>query len=296
MKLVGLDGAVQYMNANGLCAMEIDDFCAFKGQQWADMWPADARQTILDSYGKAAAGEAVRFRAFCPTAKGTPRWWDVTVSSVSDADGLAGYLSISRDVTDNQQSRDALETAAAEMKHRLKNTYTMIGSLILSFARGDERTELFAAEMTERLRALSAAQSLFVSDEAPCAIAQLIPSLLAPFETPICAIAIDHIDDVLIEQGRANAIALVVGELSVNSSKHGALRHGGDIRVVSEYEADTLTITWTETTLRPIGAHDRDGGQGLKLMERIVRARNGTIGFDWREQELLVTLVFGSTR
>ena len=55
----------------------------------------------------------MRFRAFCPTAKGSPRWWDVTISSVLNDEGdPAGYLAVSRDVTENQLGFEALDVAA----------------------------------------------------------------------------------------------------------------------------------------------------------------------------------------
>ncbi len=87
VKLIGLDGTLQYMNGNGLCAMEVDDFCAIEGQPWASLWPEDSRSSILDSMSTANSGATARFRAFCPTAKGDPRWWDVSVSPVTDVEG-----------------------------------------------------------------------------------------------------------------------------------------------------------------------------------------------------------------
>lgn len=297
VKLIGLGGEIQYMNGNGLCAMEMDDFCAVRGQTWADLWPDEARQAILASYDQARTGEAVRFRAYCPTAKGTPRWWDVTVSPVSDAAGAhAGFLSISRDVTENETSREALEIAAAEMKHRLKNTYTMIAGLMHGYARGDAALEGFAGEMSSRLVALSTAQSLFVSDEAPCEVARLIPALVAPFNTPACPIVIDAMPATAVAQGQADAIALVVGELSVNSAKHGAFARGGEVRIATDADGDAgakrLSIRWIERIDGPVASHGRSGGQGLRLMERIVRARRGTFAIDWQDDGLTVELVF----
>ncbi len=247
VKLIGLGGEVQYMNANGLCAMEIDDFQFVSGQVWADLWPENTRETIRGSLRNSAGGTPVRFRAFCPTAKGTPRWWDVTVSAVTDAGGdHAGFLSISRDVTESQNAAEAQEIAAAEMKHRLKNTYAMISSLLMSFARGDATREAYATEMAERLIALSTAQALFVSHEAPGAIGALIPALLAPFDNPACPVTIEGSETLHVDQGQADAIALVVGELAVNSSKHGAIAHGGDIHVEWGSDAGLLTIGWVE--------------------------------------------------
>lgn len=56
VKLIGLNGDIRYMNGNGLCAMEIDDFCAVEGQSWADLWPDEARQAIIGAYPEAATG------------------------------------------------------------------------------------------------------------------------------------------------------------------------------------------------------------------------------------------------
>jgi two-component sensor histidine kinase len=293
VKLVSLGGELQYMNGNGLCAMEIDDFCLIRGQQWAALWLDEAKQAIQASYGTAAAGETARFRAFCPTAKGDPRWWDVTVSIVSDDQGLhAGYLSVSRDVTEQHVAREALEIAAAELKHRLKNTYMMISSLMTGFARGDSGREMFASEMADRLGALSTAQSLFAMDEAPCQVERLIPALLTPFDNPACPVVIGEVAAAIVTQGRADAIALVIGELSVNSAKHGALSHGGSIEVFSWTADDILEIDWVEQSRVAPAEHDRKGGQGLKLIERIVRTRRGTIAITWMPSGLGVKITF----
>lgn len=299
VKLIGLGGEIRYMNGNGLCAMEIDDFCAIEGRAWADLWPQEASAAILGSYERARLGESVRFRAYCPTAKGAQRWWDVTVSPVADDAGVhAGYLSISRDVTENQLSREALEIAAAELKHRLKNTYTMIIGLMFAHARGDEGAEAFAAEMAARLGALSTAQALFVSDEAPCEVARLIPALLAPFGSPGCPIRIGTLPPTTIEQAQADAVALVIGELSVNSAKHGALARGGEIGVEVEGSGPGsnggVLIRWNERVDGLVTTHARDGGQGLRLMERIVRARRGTFNMAWRDDGLTARIGFAN--
>jgi len=293
VKLLGMDGTLRYMNGNGLCAMEIDDFCAVEGQRWASLWPPEARAQIDASYARADAGETVRFRAFCPTAKGDPRWWDVSVTAVrGEGTGQVGYLSISRDVTEAETARETLEVAAAELKHRLANTYAMISGLLAGFARGDPANERFADDMRNRLAALGQAQALFANKDAPCAIGQLIPALLAPFERPSCDIAVSGLITAEVNQGQADAIALVLGELAVNSSKHGALAHGGEIAVNTSTGDDSTVVEWIERSDQPVRARSREGGQGLSLMNRIVRARRGTITFDWNDFGLTVTLIF----
>jgi PAS domain S-box-containing protein len=112
LKVVDLEGRLVYMNSNGLCIMEIDDFSCLRGQAWADLWPAEAEGQITAAVAEARQGRTARFSAFCPTAKGTPKWWDVTVSPVFDDQGrVKSLLSNSRDITERQQHEEALRAA-----------------------------------------------------------------------------------------------------------------------------------------------------------------------------------------
>ncbi|MBC7504316.1 MAG: PAS domain-containing protein [Sandarakinorhabdus sp.] len=293
VKLIGLAGDVQYMNANGFCAMEIDDQSAIIGRTWVALWPQEAAERIGAAYTAASAGDAANFQAFCPTAKGNARWWDVSVSKLVDIAGRhVGYLSVSRDVTEQQQSREALLVAAAEMIHRLKNTYMMVSSLLTIFARGDAGNEAFAQRMRARLAAIGTAQALFTSGEASCDIELLVPALVAPFENPACRVIFDDLTPAIVNRGRADAIALVIGELSVNAGKHGALAHGGEIRVTTSVDNGELTIIWNERCGVPPQAHRRDGGQGLALIERIVAARYGRVETEWQSMGLTTRLTF----
>ncbi|MDB5721716.1 MAG: hypothetical protein JWP15_2334 [Alphaproteobacteria bacterium] len=292
IKLIGPDGLVQYMNRNGLCAMEIDDFRMVEGRPWAELWPEEARPNIIEALARAASGSAARFSAFCPTAKGNPRWWDVSVSHVADEAGASiGYLSVSRDVTDAHTAREVAEIAAAEMRHRLKNSYAMIGGLLRALARGNAAHEFFVDDVSARLAALGVAQTLFVArDHAPCDLATLLPALLQPFSNPVCPVEVGAIPVHDIDQGQADALALVIGELAVNSTKHGALTAGGSIRVEARVERDRLEIIWAERSDRPVAAHARSGGQGLRLIERILTARRGEMTVDWKADGLDATI------
>ena len=293
VKLLGLDGTLRWMNSNGLCAMEIDDFNMVAGQQWGSLWPDAARQQIADALISASKGEHARFDAFCPTAKGTPRWWSVSVTAVTDKNGNnTGFLSISRDISETENQRRALMIAAEEMRHRLRNTYAMVASLLRGFARGNPENEAFAKEMQSRLISLSAAQSLAADENAPCDIAKLLPALIDPFATPHCAVSTDKISDIAVSQGQADAIALVIGELAVNSAKHGALANGGAVALRAERVGAQVVIVWTEHATTPVTATRRSGGQGLDLIARIVDVRNGTVTTQWLSHGPVVTLTF----
>lgn len=88
------------MNYNGRCAMEVDDFDRVCGIPWPELWPGEAHAALHAALAKARGGELGQFVAFCPTAKGTPKWWDVRVTPIHDRHGqLQGFLSVSRDIT-----------------------------------------------------------------------------------------------------------------------------------------------------------------------------------------------------
>ncbi|WP_426173464.1 hybrid sensor histidine kinase/response regulator [Massilia sp. TWR1-2-2] len=101
IKIFDLHGRLQAMNRNGQCAMEIDDLSTLTGTLWPSLWPEDARAKVIAAMDSALAGGSGHFDAFCPTNKGSPRWWDVLVTPIFGDDGkVANLLSVSRDITD----------------------------------------------------------------------------------------------------------------------------------------------------------------------------------------------------
>ncbi|HEY9660319.1 MAG TPA: hybrid sensor histidine kinase/response regulator, partial [Allocoleopsis sp.] len=84
----------------------------------------------------AQTGELIRFQGFCPTARGTPKWWDVVVTPIFSPDGqVIQLLATSRDITDRKQSemeRDRLleqeqaARASAERANRIKDEFLAV--------------------------------------------------------------------------------------------------------------------------------------------------------------------------
>jgi two-component sensor histidine kinase len=116
--------------------------------------------------------------------------------------------------------------------------------------------------------------------------------LVDPFGNETCLVNYGALPALMIEQPQADAIALVVGELAVNSSKHGALAHGGQVLVHAELEKTVLTIVWNELCNRPIEQHGREGGKGMALMGQIMHARGGSLNIEWQAHGLVATLSF----
>jgi PAS domain S-box-containing protein len=121
IKIMGGDGSLRAMNRNGQCAMEIDDFSAVHGGLWTTLWPESARPKVEAAIESALRGEPGHFDAFCPTAKGTPKWWDVLVTPIVGSDGkVANLLAVSRDITEVHRAVEQQLELAARLKFTLE--------------------------------------------------------------------------------------------------------------------------------------------------------------------------------
>ena len=118
VKVLDLDGRVLHMNVPGLCLMEIDDFEKLRGAAWSSLWPPAVGQHVARAVATALAGDTYSFEAFGPTAKGTPRWWDVVVSPIRNAaDGaVVRILSVSRDITERKRAEEARAESAERVR------------------------------------------------------------------------------------------------------------------------------------------------------------------------------------
>jgi two-component system sensor kinase FixL len=123
IKIISADGHIEYVSEGGRAALELEcDGSSVLGIYWPEFWDDDHRPAVERAMRCAQRGEMARFEAFCPTARGTPKWWDVTVSPFrSDREGATKLLVISRDITASHTASAALAARAArqEMLYRL---------------------------------------------------------------------------------------------------------------------------------------------------------------------------------
>jgi PAS domain S-box-containing protein len=125
VKLLDAEGHLLAMNRNGRLSMEIDDFASVEGASWLSFFAPENRPAIGAALAQARCGETGRASAFCATARGTPKWWDITVSGLQGS--AAGKLVVvSRDVTEQRQSRLERERLLREVQaanERMANVF-----------------------------------------------------------------------------------------------------------------------------------------------------------------------------
>ncbi len=156
IKVLDLQGNLLSMSRGGQELMEIDDTGKYLNRPWADFWKGDDHQAALATVSKAAKGETEIFSGFCPTEKGTPRWWEIIVSPIKDAqDRIYRLLAVSRDITERKQAEEKLKEKSALIEAQNREYMEMNIKLQEAKERAEESDRLksaFLANMSHEIR------------------------------------------------------------------------------------------------------------------------------------------------
>jgi PAS domain S-box-containing protein len=123
IKLFDLDGRLLYMNQNGAQMLEIDDLAPYLNQEWFGFWNPEYLAMAEAAFAAAEQGQTGSFSGYCATAKGMPKWWDVIISPIFDAEGqVERIMSISRDVSDRIQAEQRIQESEARLQLAYQST------------------------------------------------------------------------------------------------------------------------------------------------------------------------------
>ena len=218
---------------------------------------------MADSVVAAAEGRPTRFEAFCPTAKGSPRWWDVSVSPVLGANGQPErILSISRDVSERAERERQIATHERELQdlalaqartleekerllaektllmqevdHRVKNSLAMITSLLSVQGRmvRNEAAQEALRRASLRVQTIASVHERLYKRNADGSLD--LTEYLSGLVHDLCAVLGGKGVDIVSDFGpmgeetgeRAVTIGLIVTELVTNAARHAAPKDG----------------------------------------------------------------------
>ncbi|KQT35214.1 hypothetical protein ASG29_03635 [Sphingomonas sp. Leaf412] len=272
IKLLSLDAVIRYVNRQGALAIGVASPRDLVGRPYLARWPADLHPAVNDALDAARAGGLGRFTGCRPRPDGLPGWWDVTVSPVRAATGdITHIATIARDKTAEVMEHDRVQAISLEMRHRLKNAMTIASGIVTLSAAGRPDVAEFAQEIVARLGHLASVQSAILDPASDGSLVRIVPALIQAYGERT-ALDFGALPDVRLGQQALQALALSFGELATNSLKYGALRHGGRVRIDGVPRDGMVEITWREETR--FGAA-RPDGQGLHLIERLIRTAGG---------------------
>jgi two-component sensor histidine kinase len=297
IKILDLDGQLQFMSEGGKRVMEVEDFGKLKGCPWPDFWAGVGNSDARSAVETAKAGGTARFKGAANTAKGNARFWDVQVSPIFGEDGKPSHiLSISRDITELAEAQEQQRVLTAELQHRIKNSLAMVLAIANQTIRGDD-IEAARKAFTARLMTLSTAHDILVqSNWASAPIKDVIKGALAPYHTGQGRIEFGG-PELVLPPKPALAIALAVHELATNATKYGALSNeegkvivSWDTNVIGENSS--FLFDWIEKGgPRVVEPEQSKKGFGTRLIERMLKNEfGGEVLIDFKPDGLTCTL------
>ena len=168
LKVLDLDGRIEWISESGLRLMEITQLPAVHGSFWPDFCQdAPTRKLAWAAVNHAREGGIGRFNGTCLTFAGNPKWWDVIVTPILDADGHPHrLLSVARDVTNVHHVEEALHDTQVALERHAKILESQLEALRVANVQAEMGT-MQVAESAERFRVLSEVVALQVWTATP---------------------------------------------------------------------------------------------------------------------------------
>jgi PAS domain S-box-containing protein len=286
MRVLSAEGRVEYMNARGKALLEIEDFARNRDAFWPDLWPAESRALVEAALAEALGGRVSSFRAFCPTVKGAPRWWDTVISPIFDDDRrVVRLLATSRDVTALRQAEMQRDLLVNELNHRVKNTLAIVQSIASQSLRNAGVDRLARDAFEGRLMAISATHNVLTEEHWEAAnLRQIVEGAVAPYCAQPSQLEIAG-EPLRVAPKPAVTLALAFHELAINALKYGALsRPAGHVAVRWDVNHGTgrLGIRWTERGGPPVAPPIRRGF-GSRILEMALPSElRGAVMLDYQ--------------
>ena len=174
IKVLDLDFHIKYMSPVAMKLMEVDDFSQCNDANWVEFWQSADRSAVLKALEKASAGGMGIFHGYCPTLKGTPKWWDVTITPIRDGEGrVVKLLSSSRDVTERKRSEEAIKKAHENLEQQVRERTSELEEQIAE----RNRAEANLRELTGRLLRLRDDEQRRLARELHDSVGQMLAAI-----------------------------------------------------------------------------------------------------------------------
>lgn len=166
IKVLDLEARIVTMNVGGLYALEIDDFQTCMGVALPSFWEGKVEQAVQEAITRALRGEVMSFEGLCPTMKGTPKWWEVTLSPLYDEQGeITNLLAIACDISERVKDRQEIREVKARLKEKDKTCQVLYKSIddLQNINSDMEKFAYIAAhDLKEPIRTISGFSSLLI--------------------------------------------------------------------------------------------------------------------------------------
>jgi PAS domain S-box-containing protein len=221
---------------------------------------------------------------------GKIRWVESRGRAYFDGAGserrLVSFVGTIQDITERKEREAREHLLLREINHRAKNML----SVVLAIARQTftKNVDDFIERFSERILALSANQDLLVRNEwNGVDIDDLVRAQLAPFADLIGSRIAVHGPQLRLKGASAQAVGLVLHELTTNAGKYGALRTDrGRVNVCWRTDGNTFTISWIESDGPLVSTPERRGFGSMVMEAMAEHSVDGTVDLDYASSGL----------
>ena len=140
VKVLDIDGRIQYMSPAGQRSLEISDPSQFLNKKWVELWREEDRDRAQGSLSAARNGGVGCFQGDSLTMGGVKKSWDVRITPALDKRGnIERLVAVSRDMTELKTAQQlaiqseklaAAGRMAATIAHEINNPLEAVTNFI----------------------------------------------------------------------------------------------------------------------------------------------------------------------
>jgi PAS domain S-box-containing protein len=255
------------------------------GERWNDIFhPEDQARARERWRHSLSTGEPYQIEYRLRHHSGQYRWTLGRALPIRNRDGhITRWFGTCTDIHETKIAAEEREVIAQELSHRIKNIFSVLGSIISLTARSRPEARGFADELRARIIALSTAHE-FVRPRAlesgpgpQSSFHGLVSALLSAYDES-GRISIGG-TDTPVSAAAATPIALIFHELATNAAKYGALAgDDGKLDITTTLGAGRCVIVWKERLGRDdpaYAAQSAKPGFGARLIDLSVQGQMG---------------------
>ncbi len=213
------------------------------------------------------------------------RWIEARIFISYKTDGCPlRVLGVNIDVTERRRSEDQQRVLVAELDHRVKNVLSTVVAIIAQTREGHASLPDFTAALERRIKALARTHELLSQNRwVGVSLSDIVRREFAPYEVGNAQMRGPH---VTLAAEAAQAMAMVVHELTTNAAKYGALSsRNGRVELrwwwLRNGSSGRLAIDWQEIGGPPVQTPSQTGYGTTIVRELVPYELNGTVALDF---------------
>ena len=181
---------------------------------------------------------------------------------------------------------------AREYHHRIRNAFSVSSAVVVLTGARCPSVKSLVETTSDQLAALAEAHTAIGFNEKAADLAVLVKGVLQPYNFTDAAVELDG-PPIEIDEERVISVSLILNELATNSTKHGAFRLGGALRVSWTIEDGQVSLYWNERSAYANTARTkRVGSFGDAMTDLSVAQLRAKMKKTWLDDGLEVSLTF----